>query len=547
MDKPVEKIQNVCPICKKAFSRNAHLRRHMLTHTENKPMFPCTLCNELEFSRHDSLFRHQKLCSIKATKKTHSSTVCQKSIGSQIVYPAPYSDPISIAPGTHNSDLLVAVRHGIDKEGTLNGQDILSSIFHSKNAFPQDFSTINLPGLLNAGSSKANSFGEMSMPSLRHYQESPSFQTMPSFLASMGNSPLLPETPFREEYLSYGIKFHMHNVPVLHRSTWDKAHAHPLLKEVLVMRGASYVRITPAQIKVNDDYVLKVLQSDLRDRIFRTFMTISNNDLDLQYELLLAMSLLQGAGAIHKSPSERRITDGYHTMAIMMLRHSGILSHITKWRSSVNLFDLSAGVHEVWKQWIRYESMKRLLVTFYFMDTIRPAMSNLPPELADVELFLPVDDLLWAASTAEGWFIEQKSRDRADVLGPSLTYVITAFLDPKRSIPPLNHFSSYIVIQALQRSIYDYSIVSEHDQYRYQLQQALYRWCRERLTISPTLRLFDSAKFMWVEIQVYRLCLLILGDTRRLSGNVPEENFETLAAWIEEIPDTTAGGFRMKL
>ncbi|KIJ55006.1 hypothetical protein M422DRAFT_24862 [Sphaerobolus stellatus SS14] len=542
MDEPVG---NICPICKKAFSRNANLRRHMLTHTENKPKFPCTFCNKIEFSRHDSLFRHQKLCSIKGAKKTGSSkAVCQKSVGSQIVYSAPYSDTAIIPPGTHDSDLLVAVRHDIDKEGTLNGH--ISSIFHSKNALPADFSTINLSGFFNTGSPEANFFGEMSTSSLSSDLESPSFQTVPSFLASMEDSPLLPETPFREEYLSYGIKFHMHNLPVLHRSTWNKVHAHPLLKEVLVMRGASYVRITPIQIQINDDYVLKVLQSDLRDRIFRTFMTISNNDLDLQYELLLAMSLLQGAATIHKSPIERRIADGYHTMATMMFRHSGILSHITNWRSSVNLFDLSAGVHDLWKQWIRYESMKRLLLSLYFIDTMRPAISNLPPEIADVELFLPVDDL-WAASSAEDWFIEQKSRVRAEVLGASLTSVITAFLDPKRSIPTLNHFSSYIVIHALQRSIYGYFIISEHDQYRYQIQQALYRWCRERLTISPTLRLFDSAKFMWMGMLIYRLSILIHGDTQRLSGNALEDNFQTLAEWVEEIPDTISGGMRLRL
>ncbi|KIJ55005.1 hypothetical protein M422DRAFT_241085 [Sphaerobolus stellatus SS14] len=340
---------NVCPVCKKGFTRTTNLRRHMSSHAENKPKFTCNLCNGVEFSRYDSLFRHQKVCLIKAAKKTGilSQADCQKSANSEV--------STTLSPVAQDSNLLVAVvRHTDNAEGNLYGQDI-SSIFHPKNAYTPDFATINLPRFFNAGSPATSFFGDtMSRPSLSNL-ESPSFQTIPS-LASLDDSSL--ETPFREEYLSNGIKYYMRNFPLLHISTWDKTHAHPLLEEALVMRGASYIRITPAQIQVSDDYVLKVLRSNLRDRIFRAFMDISNHDLDLQYELLLAMSLVQCAGCIHKSPTERGITDGYHTMTKTMLYNCGLFVHLAKWRASVNLPDLSA-VHDLWKQWIRYESMKR--------------------------------------------------------------------------------------------------------------------------------------------------------------------------------------------
>ncbi|KIJ55016.1 hypothetical protein M422DRAFT_24871 [Sphaerobolus stellatus SS14] len=482
-------LQILCPVCQKSFTLNHNLRRHMSrTHTENKSKFICNICNKIQFSRKDSLLRHRRMCFIKATKEatgdfgpaSASSASCQTLSRSSYTYPD-YSDPIMTI---YSDSDTVALGLG-NLELTQVGENI-SFDFFSTDAFGSNFSTINIPGVFNSGS-MAGSFGEISLP----LNSLPSM--MPSFPSSLGDLSLISETPFREEYLTYGIQYHTHNFPLLHISTWHKTYAHPLLKEALVMRGASYLRVTPGQIQLSDDYVLKVLQSDLRDRIFRAFMEISNNDLDLQYELLLAMSLVQGAGYIHKYPTERRITDGYHNMAILMLRHSGVFDHITKWRSIVNLFDFSA-VHDLWRQWIRYESMKRLMLSVYVMDTLRPALSNLPPcllptELADLGLFLPVDEPLWTASTAEEWLTERKTKDTTDILGASLSCVMAAFLDPTRSIPELNHFSSLVVIHSFQRSLYGYFIASDHEQYRYQLLEALYRWCRGRLRMP---RVFDT-------------------------------------------------------
>ncbi|KIJ55017.1 hypothetical protein M422DRAFT_775177 [Sphaerobolus stellatus SS14] len=547
-----EPLKIICPVCQKSFTRNSNLRRHMSTHAKNKPKFLCNICNKIQASRLDTLLRHQKNCLINvATKEAvdnfgsaSASSASQKLSPPSDIYSDSYSIPNS------DSDLLMTV--GLENtEVAQVGRDI-SPILYSKDAVQSDFFTINVPGLSNAAS-MTGSFGEMRLQSISNLTSQLSTPMMPSFLAPLSDlPPLIFENPLQEEiYLTYGIRYYTRDFPLLHISTWNKKYAHPLLKEALVMRGASYLRTTPVQSKVNDDYVLKVLQSDLRDRIFRTFME-SSDDLDLQYELLLAMVLVQNAGCIHKSSIERGITDGYQGMTAVMLRHSGIFSYITNWRTSVNLFDLSAA-HNLWEQWIRYESMKRLMLLVYVMDTLRPALSNIPPcflhpELAEFELFLPVDEPLWAAPTAEDWLIERKPRDRTDILGVSLSYVMAAFLDSTRAVPKLNRFSSFVVIQSFQRSIYGYFILSEQEQYRYQHQQALYRWRRECLRIPPSLLLFDSGQFLQVEMLTYRLCILICEDGKRLSGNFAEDNFETLANWAEEVPDTTGGGLlRLRL
>ncbi|ODV71641.1 C2H2-type zinc finger protein CYBJADRAFT_131308, partial [Cyberlindnera jadinii NRRL Y-1542] len=49
-----------CEVCKRAFARSEHLKRHERSHTKEKP-FVCGVCQR-RFSRRDLLLRHaQKL------------------------------------------------------------------------------------------------------------------------------------------------------------------------------------------------------------------------------------------------------------------------------------------------------------------------------------------------------------------------------------------------------------------------------------------------------------------------------------------------------
>ena len=69
-----------------------------------------------------------------------------------------------------------------------------------------------------------------------------------------------------------GIRFYTREFPLLHK-TWDKSEVHPLVKEALIMRGASYVGSSTNDMHTGNEYVLKALQSSLRDRIFREFVS----------------------------------------------------------------------------------------------------------------------------------------------------------------------------------------------------------------------------------------------------------------------------------
>ncbi|KIJ55008.1 hypothetical protein M422DRAFT_241089 [Sphaerobolus stellatus SS14] len=264
---------------------------------------------------------------------------------------------------------------------------------------------------------------------------------LPSMLTPLppgGEASLDLDTPFREQYRAY---------PILHFPTWDRQKAHPLLINALVMRGASYFsRNSKALSRIGDEYVLKVLRSGLRDRIFRMFMKSEKEELNLQFQLLLAMMLIQLGASLHQDPLERSVADGYHCLAATMLRNSGIPSHVEMWRSSLTLSNASSN-HELWLQWT---------------NLIRPSLLF---TTEDYKFFLPVDESLWSSSNADDWLSLFLSKGHAGILGSPLSWAVKALIGPnlKPGTIPMNHFSCFIIVHALVRLIFECVDEAMHD------------------------------------------------------------------------------------
>ena len=67
------KTNYVCGFCKKAFTRNASLKRHK-THVHMRPSYHCITCTK-QYKRHEDFVAHSKKCLSKLLEDDNSDTV----------------------------------------------------------------------------------------------------------------------------------------------------------------------------------------------------------------------------------------------------------------------------------------------------------------------------------------------------------------------------------------------------------------------------------------------------------------------------------------
>lgn len=238
-----------------------------------------------------------------------------------------------------------------------------------------------------------------------------------------GNLTLFTEDVILELIGSFFCRRHW-QWPIIHWPTFDTEKvALPLLLAAALTGAASshpddyaarYRLSARACLKTAEKYIFAALE-DIGDTT-----TASSGDSDEVIQICQAALLISALQtSIHDEETRRRVIMNRHPSLISALRRFGLMctKHVPETQKS-------------WSDFIRHESIIRLVTWTFLADSILPAFSNLPPCMTVSEMIgdLPSDDTIWNAAT-EAEFEDKWSSYMLMQRPPSLKQVIQGLLD----------------------------------------------------------------------------------------------------------------------
>ncbi|TFK33601.1 fungal-specific transcription factor domain-containing protein [Crucibulum laeve] len=273
---------------------------------------------------------------------------------------------------------------------------------------------------------------------------------------SSGPAPVMhPQGPAPEEldhYLYLFFNAFCPQMPLMHQSTWQLEKKPLILVQAMQACGALFVKTRTAVNFINDTLVAG------RDTLVLEFAK-TTSDVGDQMNLILAIVLLQCIGLFHQRADQRLSSNVYHGMLVMMIRRTGLIARIASW-SPPDLTDMQS-LEAGWRDWARYETVKRALFLSYLHDCCHCIYFSLPPSFhpAEFDINLPCDDVLWKAGNARDWFQAVQTPSPygtgpSRACGVSMQRALATMTDIAPTPLPLNPFSYFILIHTILRNIY---------------------------------------------------------------------------------------------
>ncbi|KAF9263390.1 hypothetical protein L218DRAFT_999710 [Marasmius fiardii PR-910] len=185
-------------------------------------------------------------------------------------------------------------------------------------------------------------------------------------------------------------------LPILHTPSWNANDKPDVLIKAMQACGALYARTAES-----DKLVTEVLKSG-REEIIMDF--VRQTDPMHQTYLILALVLIQSIGLFHQSADQRRSSAIYHAMIAPMVNRSPAFQELLQWSLPIN-FLFTSSLDDVWRDWVRYETAKRVLCLFYLHDCCQAIFFATPPTgCLPANLCLPCEPALWNARTSQEWY-----------------------------------------------------------------------------------------------------------------------------------------------
>ncbi|KAG5652521.1 hypothetical protein H0H81_004752 [Sphagnurus paluster] len=374
-----------------------------------------------------------------------------------------------------------------------------------------------------------------------------------------------PTSADLDQYLSLFFSAFCKQVPVVHPATWDLDNKPLILLRAMQACGALFANTVTASAFVDETL------ASSRDTLIVEFAKATTNPRD-QNHLILTVVLLQMMGMFHQKADQRISSSVYHGMLVMMIRRTGLIPRVGAW-TPPDMNDTQK-IDTAWREWVNYETIKRVLFLSYLHDCCHCMYFSLSPSFqpSELDMSLPCDDALWAASDAREWYgVVQTPSSYGSVTerlsGFPMKRALSVLGETRLSTVSLslNPFSNFILIHTILRNLYashaenpspDPSVSrmmgipepapSEEHENAFAIQYALHNWLQMWLNSPEAMQLEASHEeppffrnalpFYWLA----QVSLLAVQDGSALFGGKPsdcksEGRFRLMKEWLGHI------------
>lgn len=255
--------------------------------------------------------------------------------------------------------------------------------------------------------------------------------------------PSIPSIEVLNAFLAQFVRCFLPQAPVLHRSTFEICNCPDHLLMIMIAIGAVYCK------RKHVRRFAIVLQDLARCHLH---MAVTANETLLKDPATVYSSALicyTGIWCGNKRAFE--LAEALRGSVVTWARRSS---------NQMSAVETRAGDQDVWLNWIRNESSKRLRWTVFMFDFQISLLTNTPPNMSLSEVFdwnCPCDDEYWVAPTARqcklllGNAVVPPSKSFAAALGPFL-------LDSPnlRPLKQLNDFGAFLVLLSINMRVFRY-------------------------------------------------------------------------------------------
>lgn len=375
--------------------------------------------------------------------------------------------------------------------------------------------------------------------------------------SDMQNMPTNSEFTALDRFGQLFFSTFLNQLPLVHIPTWRSDDKPEILTKAMQLCGALYVK-SPESEK----FVAEVLKGG-REEIIMNF--VRQVDPIHQSYLILAIVLMQTVGLFHQQAEQRHSSAMYHAMVSTMISRSPAFLNFARWTPPSD-FSQFASLDQVWHDWVRYESAKRLRCLLYLHDCCQSIYFATPPTGSlSFDLFLPCETALWNARTSQEWYECLQKPSRYGTLSERLKGLSlqSAWANLVEQRPPLvttytSAFGHFILVHSALAKIYTHmhviwdnggshtidGVESAVPRTIYTMQNALHNWllnwqyemlqCYGAETPSAELPFSEDAlPFYWLgQISLLMLCE---GKGRNGPHTIPDVRFRVVKNWLTRI------------